>query len=396
MRPLSSLKQIAFPLLAGLAFMGIAQAKNYPAARSLAGQLSPQGLTPTADPGGLGKARDQIQKILTGMEQSQVSGGPGANDLLETAYEMFVPKVGPAHRNAAVGTLTSMWTEARALGAFDEQNRFTGKITKGADAGQAVVFEYIVPMNLAPKFSRDVANVRLVPPSKKRSEGAKPTDRELAYVSTLQGIEREMTGLKSVASIENGPKMNVLGQTRAEAEQLWKEQMKQAGDKALQKPSIVLQSRLASTPSKRNGYKWVVQAEVTNMSMFPTEVEVECIFLGTTDKYRQNYVMGQPKQKLQMRAGQAEKLVFETPMNEGAYKGRADDYEKLSKAERAGSQASYRGAIIRVNHSKGTAATFATDPVMLDLLQDTAEVKLDSLPKLHLDAKTWPPLNTGK
>ncbi|WP_075089999.1 hypothetical protein [Verrucomicrobium spinosum] len=116
MRTFRSLKQIAFPLVAGLALVGIVEAKNYPAARSLAGQLSPQGLTPSADPGGLGKARDQIQKVLTGMEQSQVAGGPGATDLLETAYKMFVPQVGPAHRNAAVGTLTSMWIEARAWG----------------------------------------------------------------------------------------------------------------------------------------------------------------------------------------------------------------------------------------------------------------------------------------
>ncbi|WP_156346333.1 hypothetical protein [Verrucomicrobium spinosum] len=49
-----------------------------------------------------------------------------------------------------------------------------------------------------------------------------------------------------------------------------------------------------------------------------------------------------------------------------------------------------------MNHPKGTAATFATDPVMLDLLQENAEVKLDALPKLYLDAKTWPPLSTGK
>lgn len=388
--------RIAFPIVFGLAMVCPVAAKNYPAARSLAGHLSPQGLPPKADPAGLGKARDQIQKILTAMEESQVSGGPGADDLLDTAYEMFVPQVGPAHRSAAVGALTSMWMEARALGAFDEQNKFTGKITKGPDTGQACVFEYIVPMDLAPKFSRDVANVRLVAPSKQRTAAAKPTTRELAYVNNLEAIARESSGLKNLATIEEGPKTNALGQTKAETEQLWKEQMKLAGDKALQKPSILIQSRLAATPSKRTGYKWVVQAEVTNLSAHATEVEVECIFLGTTDKYRQNYVMGQPKQKLQMRSGQAEKLTFETPMNEGGYKGRADDFEKLSKAERAGSQASYRGAIIRVIHAKGTAGAFATDPVMLELLEETADVKLDSLPKLYLDAKTWPPLTTGK
>lgn len=372
------------------------EGRNHPAARQLAAHLRPQGLTAKADPDGLRKGREQIQRILTVMQQSEVSGGPGATELLRTAYEMFVPQVGPAHRNAAVSSLSRMWEEASALGAFDAENRYTGKITKGPDTGQDCIFEYITPMELAPKFSRDVANIRLVPPSKKRADGARPNDREAAYVNTLRAIEREEAGVRSLASIETGPRTNALGQTKAEAERIWKEEMKRGGDKALGLPSILLKGRMIATPSKRTGYRWVVQADVTNMSLHATEVEVECIFLGTTGKYRKNYVMGQPRQKLQMRSGQADKLEFSTPLNEGSYKGRSDDYEKLSKGDRAKTQANYRGAILRVTHAKGTAATFATDPVMLSLLDEEAEVKLDTLPKLHLDAKHWPALESSR
>lgn len=377
-------------------FAGTAQAQNYPAARALAGSLRPQGLTPKADPAGLGKARDQISKILTGMEKSQVSGGPGAADLVQTAYEFFVPQVGPVHRNAATGALTAMWTEARALGAFDAEQRFTGKITKGPDTGQTCVFEYIVTMDKAPHFSRDVANVRLVSPGKKRAENAPLTVRETAYLNTLQAIQREIAGMKSVATIEKGLATNALGQTKAEAEKIWRTHMERDGEKALGLPSLLMHCRMVSSPAKRNGYKWVVQADVTNMSPHATEIELECIFMGTTGKYRQSYVMGQPKTKVLLRGGQAEKILFSTPLNEGAYKSRSDDYEKLSKADRSGTRVSYRGAIVRALHAKGDAGSVATDPVMLALLKKESTVTLDSLPKLHLDIKLWPKYVPGE
>lgn len=380
----------AMSLFVCLHAAGQLHAKNYVAAKALAGHLKPQGFTAKADPDGLNKVRGQIANILNAMESSEVKAGPGAQELLDTAYDMFRPEVGPVHRTAATAALTAIWSEARALGAFDEGNKFTGKITRGVDAGQAVIFEHIVPLNLAPAFSKDVANVRIVAPSKKRAEGANPTEREVAYLNALKAIEREAAGMKNLAKIEDGPKTNAVGQTLQEAQKIWQEAMKRDGEKALEKPSITLLGRLLSSPSHRNNYRWVAQAEVTNFSAHATEVELECIFMGTTDKQRQNYLMGERKQKLQLRAGEAAKLTIDTPLNEGDYKRRTDDFEQLSKTERNVSQANYRGFILRVNHAKGVAATFATDPVMLGYLEKDAEKKLDSLPKLYMDPKTWP------
>ena len=245
-------------------------------------------------------------------------------------------------------------------------------------------------MSLAPSFSRDVTNVRIVAPGQKRAEKAEPTTGEQAYLVTLKAIEREVSGMKSLAAMENAPKTNAVGQTVEEAKKIWSEEMKRDGAAADELPSISLRGRGIATPSKATGGKWVSQLEITNLSQHATEVEVECVFIGTTDKDRQNYVMGEVKKKLQLRSGEVQKVDFTTPLSEGDYKDRTDDFEKLSKAERAKSRPYYRGTMWRVHHKKGVAAMFATDPSLLSLFKEDAATKLETLAKLYLDPKTWP------
>jgi hypothetical protein len=366
-------------------------AKNYPAARALSSLLQPQPITPQADPTGLGKARDQMTRILNAMEKSETSGGPGANELLGQAYE-FRSDVGPMRRVAAVSALVAAWREARGLGLFGPDGKFNPKITKGADNGSECVFEYIVPMNLLPELSRDIANLRIVSPSRARQISALPTPREQALATSMKAIPKEVAGLKSLASIEDGKPANAIGQTLEEATKLWKAQMLSDGDKALELPSILLEGRLGSTPSKKNGDRWTVNVEVKNLSQHATEVELECLIVGVTEKHRVLYLMGGEKKKLQLRSSQAEDLVFATPLKEGDYKNRGDDFEKLTKAERKSSQASYRGTIFRVTHAKGIAATFATDPALLRLLENEGDTtaRINQMARLYLDPKTWP------
>lgn len=380
---------LVFAALGGATLL---QARNYPAAKALASQLTPMGLTPKGDPGGLGRVGGQIGRILSTMQTSAATGGPSARDLVNQAYDMFRPDVGPAHRTAAVATLTAMWDEARALGAFDDNHQYTGKITRGPERGGQLAFEYIVPMTVAPAFSRDVVNVRLVSPSKKREEGTPLDARAQAYVNTLKAIEREVSGMKSLDRIEDGKPSNSLGQTKEEEAKLFKEAMQKAGEAALELPKVSVNVRMLGTPANRTEYRWRLGAEVTNISQHPTEVEVECIIIGTTDKYRENYIMGEHRKKLQLRAVQVTDLEFFTPLNEGSYKGRGDDYEQLDKKERARSRAFYRGAIIRVHHAKGVAATAATDPSLLTMLE--AEALMKAMPRLYMDPKTWPKRQT--
>ena len=358
-------------------------------AKALADKLRPLGLTAKADPNGLKQISAQVAAALTEIEKRAVTNGPGTHALLKNAYELFRPDVGPAHRTAAIPAVESMWNEARALGAFDESHQYTGKITKGPDAGKDVVLEYIVPMDLAPHFSKDITNIRLTSPSKARAANTPPGQRELAYQKNLQAIEQEIEGMKKLDKIRKSVPTDAAGLTLAEAEKRWKEEMKEDGDAALDLPTVVLKGMMISTPSKRSGNKWVVEGEVTNLSHHATEVELQCIVIGVTHKGREDYIMLDQKKKLHLREAQHMRVTFET-LDYNTYKGRGDVYEDLSKQERGKSRASYRGTIWRVIHAKGIAASFATDDSMLDMLKKDSKRNVDDMAKLYLpDPKDW-------
>lgn len=370
---------------------GKVKPKEDPAAQDLANTLKPAGLTAKADPGGLNAVKKQIADALTKMEKSNANGGPGAEQLVNTAYTKFRPDVGPAHRAALVAAVSAMWREARGLGCFDEKHQFTGKITKGQNTGMDATYEYIVPLDKAPEFSKDLANIRLVSPYKARAQRDMASDRDLALLASLNAISREVKGMASLKKMEDGPKTNAVGQTMAEAKKIFDKEMKEDGAAALEKPSIVLKGILLATPAKANAYKWQVQAEMQNLSAHATEVELEVLVVGSTHKYRKNYVMIEKKQKVQLREGENTKLVFDTN-DKNFYKARADDYEKLDpKKERPKSLAHYRGAIFRVTHGKDVCAVYSTDDGLQSMITTDDGAGYKALPKLYLDAKLTMP-----
>lgn len=358
-------------------------------AKAVANKLKPLGLTPKADPNGLKAVGAQVAGALSELEKFAAKSAPGTNVLLNNAYTMFRPDVGPVHRAKAVGAVMDMWTEARALGAFDEQHQYTGKITKGADAGKEVVLEYIVPMELSPLFSRDVANVRLVSPSHARPANAPVTAKEIAYQKALAAIAEEVNGMKGLADRSKTVATDAAGMTKQESLKRWQEAMKAEGDAALEKPDIVLKGTLVSTPTKLNGNCWHVQADLTNLSQHATEVELETMVIGTTWKKRENYLMLDKKEKVQLRAGQNVQVPAVT-LPESVYKGRGDIYENLDKKKEVPrSNVSYRGVIWRVIHPKGEVATFATDTAMLEMLSGDSKRSVDRMVKMFLDPKEW-------
>jgi rRNA maturation endonuclease Nob1 len=355
--------------------------KEDPAAKALAALLKPLGLTSKAEPSGLGAVKGQISAALSAMEASEVTGGPGSDELLSTAYTRYRPDVGPVQRVAAVATLSAMWREARALGCFNDQHKFTGKITRGPDTDKDCTFEYIVPLSTAPEFSKEVTNIRLVAPSKARSQDGQKDPREEAKAATLVAVAREIKGKQSVAKIAEHVKTNAVGQTPAEAAKIFKQKAEEDGDAVKLKPSIILSGTMSSTPSKQNGRAWHVNAEVHNLSNHATEIEFEITIIGSMHKTRANYVMSQQKKKLQLRSGQLERLTFQTA-KEGTYKAFTDKYEGLSKPERAKSVAHYRGAVFRVRFGTDVVAKFGTDDALLPLLTPMSSKNLESLPKL--------------
>jgi len=380
------------PLLAVFAFPAIGGAVHVvydKAARAIANQLKPPGLTAKANPNGLKQAGAQIAAALTELEKSGASNGPGAHALLKTAYEKFRPEVGPAHRAAAIAAVENMWLEARALGAFDEAHQYTGKITKGADAGGVVVLEYIVPIDLDPRFSADVANIRIVPPSRARAKDAPPTRREVEMQKNLDAIAREVEGMKNLEKAAKSVPTDSSGLTKEEALKRWKAEVAENGAAALELPSIVLKGMMTGTPSKRNGYKWQFEADLTNLSNHATEVEVQLLVIGSTWRDRENYIMIDKKQKVQLRSIQRLRVPMET-LEERTYKSRGDLYEGLDKKQIARSQANYRGAIWRVTHAKGDAAVFATDNALLEMLNGDSKRNVGNMAKLYMDPKDWP------
>ena len=370
----------------GLLAAGKVKPKEDPLAQDLANTLKPAGLTAKADPGGIGAAKGQISAALTKMEHSQAAGGPGAEQLVNTAYTRFRPDVGPVHRAALVASLSAMWREARALGCFNEKHQFTGKISQGKNAGVNVTYEYIVPLDKAPEFSKDLANIRLTSPYKAR-QSDKVSDADLALLTTLNAISREVKGMASLKAIQTRPKTNAVGQTLEEAKRIWEQEMKDDGPAALEKPNIVLKGMLLATPAKSNGNKWQVQAEMQNFSSHATEVELEVLVIGSTHKYRKNYVMIERKQKVQLREGEVTKLSFDTN-DKGFYKAKGDDFEKLDpKKERPKSTAHYRGTIFRVSHGKDVCTVTATDDALVSMVTENGGSAYAALPKFYLDVK---------
>ncbi len=379
--------------LSGILVIRIADAKNYPLARALAPHLKPLALTAKAEPQGLNQARGQIITILNAMQSSVESGGPDARSLLNMAFE-FQPAVGPVQGSTMQGNLMQMWQEARALGCFDSLHHFTGAITKGPDSGTQAVFEYIVLLEHAPRFSRDVSNVRLMPPLKSREKGGNNPARDLAFAKQLQEVEREIVGMIALKKIEEGPPVkkaeptNSIGQTKAEHLRLFQAEMEKAGELGQKSPNIRLIGRQTEQPMKKNGYQWVYTVELTNLSAYPTEVVVEWWLIGDTEIKHLNYLFAEGKETLQLRSAGIEKLEFKTK-SKSHYDGRADDLDGLGPKDpmRGKTEPKYRGAVIRVLHGKDkkTVATWSSDATMArSLAEDPGEqYDLSRLPKLY-------------
>lgn len=379
----SSPRSISFLLLFGaLVVCHSAWAVTYPLAKALAPQLRPIGLTAKAEPGGLNQVKGQIIRILNAMETSAQTGGPDGSALIGKAFE-FQPNVGTLQSQAMKRSLVQMWQQAHVLGCFDDKHQFTGMITKFGDAGSQAVFEYIVPLEHVPHFSRDISNVRLVAPSKSRANNAADATRDLAYLPQFRDIEREILNAK--LSIK--PPTNNFGQTKEEAAKLFNEEMERVGILNQETPNIRLTGRLTEQPMKRNGYQWVYSIEVVNLSQHPTEVTAQWWLLGDTELKHLNYLMAEGSEKLQLRSMATHKSEFKTKAK-NHYDGRADDLDGLGIKDprRSKTETKYRGAVIRIQHGKEqVVATWTSDPTMARCLGTDPEPEYDlkRLPKLY-------------
>jgi hypothetical protein len=377
---LSTIRLLFF--FGGLAPVVTAWGVTYPLAKALAPHLRPMGLTAKAEPGGLEQVKGQIIRILNAMETSAQTGGPDGSALIGKAFE-FQPNVGTLQGQAMQRSLVQMWREAHMLGCFNDKNQYTGMITRFSDAGSQAVFEYIVPLDHAPRFSRDISNVRLVAPSKSRANNAADAARDLAYLPQFRDIEREILNAK--LSIK--PLTNNFGQTKEEAAQIFKEEMERAGAAGQEAPNLKLSGRHSEQPTKRNGYQWIYSIELVNLSQHPTEITAQWWLLGDTELKHLNYLMAEGTEKLQLRSMGTHKAEFKTKAK-NHYDGRADDLDGLGPKDRlrGKTEPKYRGAVIRIVHGTDKViATWTSDPTMARCLspEPESEYDLKRLPKLY-------------
>jgi hypothetical protein len=116
---------------------------------------------------------------------------------------------------------------------------------------------------------------------------------------------------------------------------------------------------------------------------------LETMVIGTTWKKRENYLMLDKKEKVQLRAAQRLQVPALT-LAESVYKARTDIYEDLDKKKEVPrSNVSYRGIIWKVTHAKGDVAVFATDEALLDFLKKDNKRYVGDMAKMFLDPKDW-------
>ncbi|MEM7144659.1 MAG: hypothetical protein AAF591_05960 [Verrucomicrobiota bacterium] len=261
------------PMIGGIAaaalFVGFslhAFAEVNESAKKLAVLLAPQKASEKVGEGDLKAVEGRLIKIMEMLEESQATSGPSGRDLIVNACQVELrDEMSRKRMLVTAGTIVRSWEAARALGLFNESRRFSHEITRGPDQGKRCVFEYIVPTEKYPGFSKELMNVRLVAPSDARKKGEEHSERDMTVGAELAALEKEV--------LYGRP--DEMGRTAADNLRLWEAEVEAAGEAFSDVPSVKLSGGLSSSPSSLNDYRWRVSLEAHNFSRHPTEVTVE-------------------------------------------------------------------------------------------------------------------------
>ena len=338
--------------------IAFAQNTNQPA-RNLAKLLAPTNPAGKVNPADFGKTKQKMISIIEALQHSERTSGPGPESLLPKAYE-FREDVGNLERLLTSNAILNAWREAEGRGLFNEIGKFNGMATKGRGTGQNFVFEWIVPPQVFPPASNQLANLRLVPESEQRNAESPLSERESLLHRELVKMMEEKERGRALAKFENPPATDAMGVTAKEAEARWKKEMEAAGNPVERKPNVRLEGKVTGTPSHGTGQRWRVAAKILNFSTHPAEISVEVYLLGQTEKKGSYYVMSKTSHPLKLLANETRNLELHT-REQNSYKKKADDHDGLSKAERAKSQVQFRGYVLVARHGKEVVAFAGSD-----------------------------------
>ena len=350
-------------------------------AQALARVIAPKSPAKNADANSLTSLGEQMTKAVQILETSYRTNGPTPANLITKSLE-FRNDIGPAERLVLTNTLLEAWRAANGMGLFDEHGEFVPVISKGRGVGEKSMFELIIPADVYPPISNQLANLRLIPLDQKRADGTPLTAREKATGAQLKAMIEERLERAKRAAFRKGPKTNDLGQTEKEQEKIWKAAMEEAGESAHAMPSLGLRGDMTASPSHMTGDRWRVAFEVTNSSQFPTEVKAEVWLIGYTEKERRYFVMINSTHDLKLRAGEVRNFDIHSK-SRGSYKKRADEIDGINAKESRGTQVRYRGFMIKVTHETGLVEFTASDQKLLRYIDPEEEDQgLAKLPKL--------------
>ena len=299
-----------------------------PDAKALARHLAPSAPAKKFNPADKEKLKNRMIAAIEQVNASYRGNGPNPESFLDKALE-FRPDVGPWEELMGSRAVINAWREAHSMDLLDEDGKFGDRIYKGRHQGGRVVFELIIPGEVYAPGSNQLANLRLVPDSEKRTEVVELDHRELAFQEQLTKLVDERTDrmiaankakqAKKEEAKRQGPATNALGQSQKKQDKIWEEAVAAAGDAANKPPNIRVQGAKEASPSKMNQNRWRVGARVHNASSHPTEVKAEVWLLGITDRKRDYYVMSRSEHTLKLRQGEARELDLFTRA-ESSYK----------------------------------------------------------------------------
>ncbi len=341
---------------------GEAASKINRSAQELAKHLTATAPARKPSDGDLAKARQRMIAAIEVVEKNYRSNGPRPESLIENALD-FRADMGDWERLLTMNAVLTAWREANGRGLFDDNGKYQDRITKGRGAGSRCVFELVVPGEVFPPASNQVANLRLVTEDQKRGVAEPDPHRESAHLEQLRKMMAEKEGLKSLAAIEKGPKTNAVGQTEAQALAAWDKELEEAGDLSGKVANIRLDARMTGTPSHMTQQRWRATASLTNLSSFPVEVTLDTYLIGVTYRKRDHYLMAKSSQTIKLR--KSESLSIDTHTRaENSYKGKADDHDEVPKKERNQTKVRCRGFVMVVRHGKEIVAFTGSDQMM--------------------------------
>ncbi len=335
--------------------------KITPAALALGKQLSPAAPARSYKPESLAPLSAKMIKVLEILQKSYQSNGPGPDSILATALGSR-EDVGSWEELMLSRALLDAWKKADYMNLFDKNGDFTATSAHGSKSGEKILFELIVPGEVYPPASNQLANLRLISVSEKRTPDSPLTPREQATHQQLIKMVDAYSDRKAAAKLK-GPKTDSMGLTKADSDKAWEKARAEAGDQANARPNIIINPKLEATPSHMTQNRWRLGCEFRNLSSFPTEFKAEVWLLGVTDELGEYYIMKHEEIPLKLRSSESRKIEVFTK-SERSYKTKADDFDQLTKKERKDSRVRYRGYVIRIIHNKKVISFAGGDSLM--------------------------------